>query len=108
MKPEPQNLKCLTNNLINGLTTLLFYLSILLFIIGLKFTDAPLIGNWYQQFMPNLNGRQITDITFIDSLNGYAVTNNLSPGDTGYILKTTNGGTNWNLQYTFPGYLADI
>ncbi len=53
------------------------------------------VGNWYQQFMPNLNGRTIVDITFTDSLTGYAVTNNLSVADTGYILKTTNSGDNW-------------
>ncbi len=50
--------------------------------------------------MPNLGGRQITDITFLDSLTGYAVTNNLSPGDTGYILKTINRGDNWNFSFT--------
>ena len=57
-------------------------------------------GNWYQQFLPNLGNRQISDITFLDSLTGYSVTNNLSPGDTGYILKTTNGGDIWNYYFT--------
>jgi photosystem II stability/assembly factor-like uncharacterized protein len=53
----------------------------------------PPAGGWYQQFMPNIGGRQISDITFTDSLNGYATTNEIS--DTSFILKTTNGGDNW-------------
>jgi photosystem II stability/assembly factor-like uncharacterized protein len=40
-----------------------------------------------------MNGQSISDITFLDSLNGYAVTN------LHYILKTTNGGDNWNIIY---------
>lgn len=57
-------------------------------------------GNWYQQFMPNLNGRQINDITFIDSLNGFAVASrNVNP-DTASILRTTNGGDNWQIVFT--------
>src|SRR5260221_3374560 len=57
-------------------------------------------GNWYQQFMPNLNGRNITDIFFLDSLTGWAVTNALNQNpDTTFVLKTINGGDNWVIQY---------
>ncbi len=56
-------------------------------------------GTWYQQFFPNLNGRVISDITFIDSLNGFAVTRFSSANDTNYILKSTNSGDNWNIVY---------
>jgi hypothetical protein len=80
-------------------SSLIFCLSILTFFIGFQFSDTMLNG-WYQQFMPSIGSRQITDITFLDSLTGYAVTNNLSAGDTGYILKTTNGGDNWNFSFT--------
>ena len=66
----------------------------MLFIIAFNFQHNPPSG-WYQQFMPDLSGRRITDMTFLDSLTGYAVTYNLSPNDTGYILKTTDGGDNW-------------
>ena len=81
-------------------------LKILLFIFAFcLFTFAFIMplnpnGFWYQQFLPNIGNRQITDITFLDSLTGYSVTNNLSPGDTGYILKTTNGGDIWNYYFT--------
>jgi hypothetical protein len=33
-----------------------------------------MVGNWYQQFMPNLHGAVVKDITFTDSLTGYAIT----------------------------------
>jgi len=57
------------------------------------------VGNWYQQFMPNLNNMPISDITFIDSSNGYAITGDQTPNDTNYILKTTTGGDSWNIVY---------
>ncbi|MBK8980791.1 MAG: hypothetical protein IPM38_00340 [Ignavibacteria bacterium] len=87
------------NKFLNKFSNILFYFSILAFIIAFNFRDNP-SGGWYQQFMPNLNGRSISDIIFFDSLTGYAVTNNLSGGDTGYILKTTNGGDNWNFSFS--------
>ena len=67
-------------------------------IIVLGFT-VPLnpVGNWYQQFMPNIGSRQITDITFLDSLNGYAVATQMS--DTSYVLKTSNRGDTWQIVY---------
>jgi photosystem II stability/assembly factor-like uncharacterized protein len=78
------------------ITDFIFYLAILFFIIGFNFSDN-MAGGWYQQFMPNLNGRQISDITFVDSLTGYAIGNSTS--DTNYFLKTTNGGDNWQIIY---------
>jgi photosystem II stability/assembly factor-like uncharacterized protein len=71
-----------------------------------------MLNGWYQQFMPNLGGRSITDVFFLDSLTGWSVSNatNQNP-DTTYVLKTTNGGDNWVIQYRktqtgggFPGY----
>jgi hypothetical protein len=58
------------------------------------------VGNWYQQFMPNLGGQQINDIVFLDSLIGYAVSSkNINP-DTSSILKTTDGGDSWQIVLT--------
>lgn len=82
------------NNIINSLTIYLFYLSAFLFFLAFNFQDSR-TGGWYQQFLPNLNGRSISDVTFLDSLIGYAVAN--SQTDTNYILKTTNGGDNWSI-----------
>ncbi len=58
--------------------------------------NMPPNGTWYQQFFPPLNGRTIGDITFTDSLNGYAVTQ-ASSNDTNYILKSSNSGDNWSI-----------
>ena len=61
------------------------------------------VGNWYQQFMPNIGGRTILDITFLDSLTGYSLTSISS--DTSYILKTTNGGDDWFINYRAPSFI---
>ena len=81
---------------LNNLTNLLFFLSILVFTIGLNLQDNPPSG-WYQQFIPDVNNMPISDIEFLDSLVGFAVT---SGNDTNFILKTTNGGDNWFVNFT--------
>lgn len=81
---------------LDTLSTILLYLAILFFIIGFNFRDV-MVGNWYQQFMPDINGKTIQDITFLDSLTGYASAR--QNGDTSYILKTTNRGDNWQIIY---------
>jgi photosystem II stability/assembly factor-like uncharacterized protein len=78
-----------------------------LFLAGLFITvaflmpahDSPPPSGWYQQFMPNLNNQPLNDVTFVDSLNGWAVTNINTPTDSGYVLKTTNGGDNWTIKF---------
>lgn len=75
----------------------LFYFSVLVFFIGFNFRDNPQ-GGWQLQTMPNLNGATIKDIDFVDSLTGFAVTNYVNSA--AYILKTTNGGDNWSINYT--------
>ena len=59
-------------------------------------------SGWYQQFLPsNLPNFQVSDIFFLDSLTGWAVTGNSIPYDTsGYILKTTTGGNSWVIKFT--------
>lgn len=47
--------------------------------------------------MPDLGGRQIKDIFFLDSLTGWAVTPYITQNDTVYVLKTTNGGDTGSL-----------
>ncbi|HRI85437.1 MAG TPA: T9SS type A sorting domain-containing protein [Ignavibacteria bacterium] len=75
------------------LSTFLFYLSVLTFFIAFGFAHNP-GGGWREQFLPDLNGGSIVDITFTDSLTGYAVT---SAGMElkSHIIKTSNGGENW-------------
>ena len=88
-----------THSALNTLSTAIFYLAILFFVIGFNFSDV-MVGNWYQQFMPNLNGEPVSDIYFLDSLTGFAITGDGSPNDSNYILKTTNSGNNWGIVYT--------
>ncbi|MBV6398612.1 MAG: Ycf48-like protein [Ignavibacteria bacterium] len=72
----------------------------MLFIIAFNFQHNPPSG-WYQQFLPSLPNMQLSDIFFLDSLSGWAVTGNSEPNDTsGYILKTIDGGDNWDLKFT--------
>lgn len=59
----------------------------------------PPPGGWYQQFLPDINNMPISDIEFLDSLTGFAVTGSKTVFDTNYILKTTNGGDNWFISY---------
>ena len=79
------------------ITFTLFFTVIIVFGFALPLNPA---GNWYQQFMPNLNGEPISDIYFLDSLTGFAVTGDGAPNDSNYILKTTNSGDNWIIKYT--------
>ena len=81
---------------LNNLSTLLLYFSILAFTVAFNFSDNR-SGGWYQQFLPDIASRQISDIEFLDSLTGLAVAN--QPSDTSYILKTTDGGDNWQIIY---------
>ena len=92
-----KNLKELFNP--DKLSTLLLYISILTFSIAFDLAHNPPSG-WYQQFLPNLNGQPLSDVIFLDSLNGFAITDNDFSNDTGYILKTTNGGENWNIIFS--------
>lgn len=72
---------------------------LLLIPIFLAFTFKSHVGSgWYFQSLPELNGANIADMTFTDSLTGYIVTNQDS-FNTGYILKTTNGGDNWEIVF---------
>ena len=62
-------------------------------------SDNP--PGWYQQTLP-VNDF-VNDIFFLDSLNGWAVTQgNFTQNDTGYILSTSNGGANWTIQFSKP------
>ena len=63
------------------------------------FTSA-LESQWVKQTMPV--NKPISGIKFIDSLKGWACTSITTLGDTSFILNTTNGGVNWNIQYVAP------
>ena len=75
---------------------LILFALIFFTLLAFNFQDSR-TGGWYLQIISDLGSRQISDITFTDSLTGYAVAQ-LSY-DTNYIMKTTNGGDNWQIVY---------
>ena len=76
------------------LSGILYYTSIISFIIAFNFSDNP-AGGWQQQFLPFMNNRPLSDITFVDSLTGFGITGDHTANVTNYVIKTTNGGDNW-------------
>jgi photosystem II stability/assembly factor-like uncharacterized protein len=71
---------------------------LLIFIIFLVFNFQYLYSqDWHEQFLPDIGTSHINDITFVNSLTGYACTGVGQQGYTNYVLKTTNGGDNWNI-----------
>jgi len=64
-------------------------------------------AQWVQQPLP-IN-KPITGIKFINSQTGWACTSRGTPADTGYIIATTNSGTNWFVQISaFNNAFTDI
>jgi photosystem II stability/assembly factor-like uncharacterized protein len=84
------------------LKILLFFIAVCFFTFAFV-QPVNMVGNWYQQFLPSIGGRTITDITFTDSLNGYAIVNRITLQDTSFILRTTNSGDNWFFVYSDSG-----
>ncbi|MFZ1323077.1 MAG: hypothetical protein WAT71_16075 [Ignavibacteria bacterium] len=81
------------------ISSLIYAVSILIFIIGFNFSDNPPSG-WELQQLPFLNNRDLRDMVFTDSLTGYAITKGSNNGDSDYVIKTTNSGNNWFKVYT--------
>ncbi|MBK8982310.1 MAG: hypothetical protein IPM38_08325 [Ignavibacteria bacterium] len=70
-------------------------LTALLLFLSLSFSSNP--PGWYVQRLP-VNDL-VNDVFFLDSLNGWLVTQgDNDPVDTSYIMRTTNGGDNWTIQ----------
>lgn len=82
------------------LITIVFVTGIIMPEILNSTTASTAIGFWYQQFLPNLNNEPLSDITFLDSSLGFAVTGDGLPNDSNYIIKTTNSGNNWYIAFS--------
>ena len=84
---------------------LIFVLFVLL-IVNCSLLIVNCYGQWYKQPIPV--NQQITGIKFVDTSNGWACTTkfNATQQDTAFILHTTNGGTNWFIQYFRPSIQA--
>ncbi|MCI0450650.1 MAG: T9SS type A sorting domain-containing protein [Chlorobi bacterium] len=84
---------------------LILFELLVLFLATTFESDSP--PGWYQQSIP-IGNKLITDIQFLDSLNGWVVTDWGPAFDTGYVFKTSDGGNNWNFQYRFHGSFTAI
>ncbi len=75
---------------------LILFELIVLFLATTFESDSP--PGWFQQTLP-VNDF-INDIFFLDSSTGWVVTDGEdNPPDTGYVMKTINGGINWEIQF---------
>ncbi|MBE2226787.1 MAG: T9SS type A sorting domain-containing protein [Ignavibacteria bacterium] len=83
---------------------LILFELMLLFLATTFESDSP--PGWFQQTLPV--NKIINDIFFIDSSNGWAVTAKSVAGDTSYVLKTTNSGTNWNVVYNLTNHFRVV
>ncbi|MBK8981337.1 MAG: T9SS type A sorting domain-containing protein [Ignavibacteria bacterium] len=84
----------------------LILLQLALLFFATTFSSNPPPG-WYQQPLPFYD--LINDVFFLDSLNGWIITDgNNNTGDTGFILRTNNGGNNWTVQYSRTQKLSKI
>jgi len=63
-------------------------------------------SQWYQQVNP-IN-KIIRHIDFVDSMKGWGQTKGDSSTDTSFVIRTTNGGTNWFVQYYQKGLNLDL
>lgn len=71
----------------------------LLLILLIVNCSLPIVKTqWVQQTVPV--SKPITGIKFIDANTGWALSSSTSSLDTCYILSTSNGGSNWVVQYT--------
>ncbi|HEY5534955.1 MAG TPA: hypothetical protein VIL99_08490 [Ignavibacteria bacterium] len=88
---------------ISALLDILIVSCLLVFFSSYGFNDSRNQG-WYVQTFPYLDSCNITSFAFLDSLKGFAVTNQ-NPHVHSYILKTTNGGDNWAIiNSTYPNF----
>ncbi|MEI7483328.1 MAG: hypothetical protein WCK13_01345, partial [Ignavibacteriota bacterium] len=72
--------------------------SFVLFLSAAGFQDKFTSG-WQLQVLPDIGNQNVAGIEFLDSLNGFFITNNTTITDTSYVCRTTNGGSNWFMVY---------
>ena len=64
-------------------------------------------STWIRQFEGEL-GTQMNSVHFIDSINGWAGGNTQSSNVQSPLLKTTNGGVDWNYETNIPQWVNSI
>ncbi len=89
------------------LSGLFYFFCIFMFINAFNLQHNPPSG-WLRQSLPE-NLPPLNNLTFKDSLTGYGVTVRGSDGNS-YVIRTTNGGDNWNyvLTESFGRMFTDV
>ena len=77
------------------LSGLFYFFSIFMFMNA--FNAGSVYSQWAPQSVPVY--QPIIGIEFVDENTGWAITYNSSLTDTAYIIATTNGGTDWFIQF---------
>lgn len=77
-----------------------YIILLVLLLPAFNFIDSPprVSNGWVQQVMPDMGGRRIMEMEFLDSLNGIIITDT-SGGNSSLILKSSDGGFNWFVVY---------
>jgi len=78
------------------------FLAVPLFVTAECFLPTALHSQWTKQTIPVT--KPIVGIEFTDSLRGWACTNHGTAMDRSYVIRTTNGGTNWAVNYDSAQY----
>ncbi len=78
-------------------------LTLILFILIFHNTYSQ----WYQQQSPLPPDKIIWHIDFVDADKGWGHTSIATENDTSYVIRTTNGGSNWFVQYFQKGLFID-
>lgn len=76
----------------------------LIVLITLLFTSNFIVAQWVNQTVPN-TGAELHSIDFLNSNTGFVGGGDFGPS---VIIKTTNGGTNWNTSYEPNGNVVAI
>ncbi|MBN8570039.1 MAG: T9SS type A sorting domain-containing protein [Ignavibacteria bacterium] len=74
-----------------------------LVLILLIFVFHDTYSQWYQQQSPLPSDKIIQHIDFVNADKGWGHTTAATQNDTSHIIRTTNGGTNWFVQYYKKG-----
>ncbi|HRE40954.1 MAG TPA: T9SS type A sorting domain-containing protein [Ignavibacteria bacterium] len=77
-----------------------YIILLVLLLPAFNFIDTPsrVSNGWVQQVMPDMGGRRIMGMEFLDSLTGIIITDTTG-GNSSLILKSTDGGFNWFTVY---------
>lgn len=83
-----------------------FFLIVSLSFLSFTFKSDVNPG-WYKQVLPRTDV-VISDIFFLDSLNGWSSAANYPNADSSLIFNTTNGGEKWQIQYKNKNQISGI